>query len=250
MQTSASMKKMNSCLLFFLSSILFFSCSSNQPDFSKMTWISSGNDDGISYSILKTTPGEKGQPGIKYTGLLNGDKFEPDSLSNLSRIIADTSFISAISNEAFLKRLSKGSEGYIKLDIEDYFQNAASTASHYIFFYPPYTSISDLKNDSIKLLALNLFKKINIVTQDEAADEFSKNSPDIEWRKFLDSNPLPQSIDLTLKKEIFRAGKLDSVKDVLTKLFPDGDLSSTFANKNDYLKPATKKSIIYSFTVL
>ncbi len=243
------MKKINSNLVLFLSPAIFFSCYSNQPDFSKITWTPSGNDDGISYSISKTAQGEKGQLKIEYTGLLNGDKFEPDSLSDL-RMIADTLFTIAIYNEGYLKQLSKGSRGYIKLDVDNYFQNAASAGSHYMLFYPGYTSISDLKNDSLKLLALNLFKKINIVTQEEAADEFSKNNPDTEWRKFLDSNPLPQSIDLTLKKEIFLAGKLDSITDVLTKLFPDADLSSTFLNKNEYLKPGKKKAIVYSFTVL
>lgn len=249
MQAFTSMKKVKIYLVVLFLLITAFSCQQKRPDFRNIIWKNSENENGISFSISETTKGEKGELIIQYYGWLNNNKFVTDTLDELSKN-TDTIFTKTISDEHYLKQLPKGSNGYIKLDIDDYFLNAFSNATHYILFYPGNTDIVNLNKDSLTLASMNLFKAVKIITQDEAADEFSKNYPDLEWKHFLDSNPLPSSIELTLKRDIYLADKMDSVKTVLAKLFPGVDLSPTFNTEKLGLKPGKKKSIIYRFTIL
>jgi len=229
--------------------ITAFSCKQKQPDFHNMAWKDSGNADGIYFCISDSTKGETGKLSIQYKGWLNSSRFVTDTLDDLVKN-ADTIFTKAITDVPNLKQLPLGSKGYIKLDLDDFFLHGLLNTTHYMLFYPVNTDSNHLKKDSLTLASMNLFKSVEIITRDEAAEKFSKNYPDMEWKKYLDSNPLPSSIELSLKKELLLAGKMDSVKNVLNKLFPAVDLSVILNNADILLNPAKKKSVIYSFTVL
>jgi len=229
--------------------IIVFSCSSGQQDLNKIAWKNAVADNGISFSISETGRGQVGKLDIQFAGWQIGNKLVQDTLDDIPPLI-DSLFLGSITEEKHLAELPKGSTGYIRVNAAEYFGQVFSRLSHYTLYYTGIMDIDDLRRDSAKLIGMNLFDKVEVITADEAIEAYSKNNPDMEWKHFLETNPLPSSIALVLHKELYFNNDLDSIRDILKKYFPQAELTTHYGVKAKEIKNKKKNLYIYRFTVL
>ncbi len=228
--------------------LLVCSCRNTNPDFSSIRWTKAAEPDGIQFYISKKGNGEKARLHFQYLGWLDNNKFIQETPTNNTAYL-DSMVRMAATEPGSLPMLEKGSEGYIKFNPEDYLQDMYSKTSHFVLFYSAYMSSEDLRKDSLALGGMKFFKTIKVTSALQAAEEFSKNYPDIKWQDYLDSNPLPASVTLTVRKDLYQAGKMDSIKKLLEKQFPNTELSESLYEPKQLLIPGKKKNLIFRFTV-
>ncbi len=250
MHSPPFMKILYSYYSLFLLAILLFSCRSRQTNFHTISWTESGSNNGISYSI-NTGNGGKGIPDIQFAGWLIGEKlFLPDSLNEIPPEM-DSMFVLPLQNDSNLLKLQKGSIGYIKVDLEKCYLHGLSMINQYTLFYHGSPTANELIKDSVTLTGMGLFEQVDVVTKEEAISSYaSVNGSDTAWINLLETNPLPSSIGLRLRKDLFFDKRVDSVKQILQNSFPELELTALSDGKMGLPSFGKKKILIYHFSVL
>jgi hypothetical protein len=221
MHSPAPMKLIRSYpVRLFITTVVFSACSGND----EIAWKDSGNNDGIYISISENGKEGTGKTDIQFAGRLVRDRLVKGWPSNIP-VTLDSMFKKKIASQMILKQLGKGASGYAKLDMEAYFMNVFAKLRHYSLYYAGDPGVKDLWKDSVRLAEMNVFDKIELLPEDKSSEDLGKQDPDLEWQALLQNNPLPSSIDLTLKKQLFLDNKFDSVRDLLKERFPKAELS-------------------------
>jgi hypothetical protein len=205
--------------------IVFFSTNSiaqnKDIDFHKAAWKPIDTSGYYEYFNTKsgTTPGIGDKRVIlKMIGWLKKDsnkiKF-PDNESLMFLSIAETE----LNTKNFTQLPMEGSEGYIKMDFKKYLFNIFRNQNQFTVFFTSDYSHHSLQQDSIRLSHMNIFREINIMTQEKAIAKYSADN-DTTWKQFIDSNPLPVSLELKLNDSFLGGNKFDAVKLLLEKELP------------------------------
>jgi cell division transport system permease protein len=108
------------------------------------------------------------------------------------------------------------------------------------------------KIDSLKnyITAIPYAKDVQYVTREMAIQQWNKNN-DTTWKKFLDENPLPESVDFYIKAEYVQKDSLDALSiDLLTKfpgLIKDFQFpTETIAQISKFVKTAAYVFLIFA----
>ncbi|MGG9960794.1 permease-like cell division protein FtsX [Ferruginibacter sp. SUN106] len=233
------------CLVVFI--CWLYSChTKNSIDSSKWQMLDSFR--GLSYSITETGKGEKGDISIKYFGWKKDDKVISDTAAERQFIVEQLITPALMANEK-IKQLPKGTTGYISINTSDFFQQNYTDIRHYTLFFSGVVADKTLKEDSLKLESMNVFKRIEIINSAKALDKFTEDN-DTTWKSFIKSNPLPASIELTLKKEFLTKEKYDSIKNILSELLPVSEIQLPYVNGLlDAENGIIKQELVYKFVI-
>lgn len=106
-----------------------------------------------------------------------------------------------------------------------------------------------LNEYSVKLESMGVFKKIELLSSEKALDKFTEGNEDTTWKSFIKSNPLPASIELTLKKEFLTKETYDSIKNVLSGLLPMAEIQLPSVNIMFNSDDRTKQELVYKFVI-
>ncbi len=205
---------------------------------------------GLSYRITETGKGERGDLSIKYFGWKKDDKVLQDTAAE-PQFLVEQLITPELTGNKEIKRLPRGTTGFISINTGILFQQAYSEIRHYtLFFSGQLTAEKRLKEDSVKLESLGVFRKINILSSEKALDKFTEDNKDTTWKTFIKSNPLPASIELTLKKEFLTKDKYDSIKNILSELLPVSEIKLPYENDFWDLDSAIiKQELVYKFVI-
>ncbi len=108
-------------------------------------------------------------------------------------------------------KFRKNSEGYIKADLSKVFPDFRVVVSAYVK-----ENVSQLELDSL-IRNIKLMKEVHgvkFISKDDAKQEFIKNG-NADFTSVLDSNPLPASIEITVKDEFCSSPALLRLKEKL-----------------------------------
>jgi hypothetical protein len=224
---------------------IFFLCSCNSKKaFDNAGWEILDSAKGISYRITEKGKGDHGDLSIKYFGRMNGNDIVQDTTA-ASQIILEQSISPGLIEKKEIKQLPTGSIGFIKINTENFFQQEYAEIVHYRLFFSGTITDKQLQEDSVKLESLAVFNTIDMLNSEKAMKKYETDN-DTTWRAFIKSNPLPASIDLTLKKEFLTDEKYDSIKNILGGFADVTEIQLPYTNG---LLGVKNKQLIYKFVI-
>ncbi|MGC4102969.1 permease-like cell division protein FtsX [Ferruginibacter sp.] len=230
-------------LLFFI-----YSCN-NKNAADKGQWLQLDSAHGISYKLSEKGRGERGDVSIKYIGRMENDKLILDSAEGI-QFIPELMITPMVADKDAIKQLPEGSKGFISVNSTVFFAENFAEIKHYILYFNGAYTDKSMKEDSLKLAAMSFFKSIELVNSEKALEKFTEDNKDIEWKGFVKANPLPASIELTLKETFLTSGKYDSIKNVLQSAIPAiTEIQMPFKNDFWNLNGGLKQSLVYKFVI-
>jgi hypothetical protein len=245
MPTVTSVNKVQCACLFFLS-VLAFSCTNSNPNIDAIQWENLDSAKGISYYITEKGNAGKGKISLKYAGYFNKGKFVADTAVT-DDFMLEMLISSLVQGNPAIKEMPKRTTGFIRMDLAGFFLGVYKNMKHYTLSFPP-SNKQDFEKDSLQLAVLDKFARIEITSSAKALENFEEDN-DTTWRQFIKENPLPHSIDLTLKKELLTEADYDSVKNTLQKLFPQAELELFYKNGLNETGKKESQVMLYSFIV-
>jgi len=233
----------------FLAGFIFcmYSCNTKKS-FDNGKWQTLDSTRGLSYSISEKGKGDKGDLALKYVGWIKDDKLIQDTAAK-SQAIFEQFITSALADQKEIKQLPTGTTGFIRINTGDFFQKNYAEIKHYILYFPRDITDKMLAEDSLKLESLGVFRKIDIISSEKALTKFTEDGQDTTWTALLKSNPLPVSIELTLKKEFLTNEKYDSIKNILAELTSATDIQVPYANGLWGLGDELKRVLVFKFVI-
>jgi FtsX extracellular domain len=235
------------CKFLLLLTIVFFSCHNNKVNVADFEWKSLDSARGIFYSVAEPGKGEKGSISVTYFGW--GDSTIRKDTSEEYQKLYDLLIAPLIKDKKEWIGLPKGSSGYLKVATEDFYRQLLAELKHYTLFLSTSVTADNLLKDSLQLASLRLFKHIEITTQDEAIKKYTESVNDTSWKEFIPENPLPASIELTLKPEFLSKDKSDSAERILARFFPSATIQSAVNKTFSAFFEKLKKVIVFKFVV-
>ncbi|MEO8771341.1 MAG: permease-like cell division protein FtsX [Ferruginibacter sp.] len=248
---------MRTILILLISFLCIFSCNQNKEiDFHKTEWKPVDTTGYYEYFATKITSDSAANKRVvlKIVGWLSNVNNNIDSATNKVDFISPIPFFSPIpeaelTGYGFAKLLGENSSGYIKMNYKKYLLDNYKNENHFTVYFPVDYSLENLQKDSAHLSDMKIFKEINILTAEKAANKFSDET-DSTWKKFLDGNPLPVSLELKMNESLLQKNKFDSVERLLEKELPTKTEIVTSGIKkimsNDFDKNAT---LIFKFII-
>jgi hypothetical protein len=232
------------CLAVFI----FMLCSCNsKKNLDSAGWQILDSTKGVSYKITEKGKGELGDLSIKYVGKMNGNNLVRYT-ATVNQFLLEQSLSPDLAEKKEIKQLSKGTAGFIKINTEKFFQLEYADIVHYRLFFSGTITDKLLKEDSVKLGSLGVFSKIDMLGSEKAMQKYETDN-DTTWRQFIRSNPLPASIDLTLKKEFLTNEKYDSIKNILTGLTRASEIQLPYTNGLVGLNGGLNQELVYKFII-
>ncbi|GAB2824546.1 cell division FtsX domain-containing protein [Ferruginibacter profundus] len=233
------------CFIVFI--CWLYSCNTkNSIDSNKWQILDSSRS--LKYTISETGKGGKGIVSIKYFGWAKDGEIIEDTASEPQFYIKELITPALVTNK-IIKQLPIGTTGFVSINTGDIFQQTYSELTHYVLYFSGIVTDKMLNEYSVKLESMGVFKKIELLSSEKALDKFTEDNEDTTWKSFIKSNPLPASIELTLKKEFLTKETYDSIKNVLSGLLPMAEIQLPSVNIMFNSDNRTKQELVYKFVI-
>jgi hypothetical protein len=204
--------------------ISFEQCSNNKPtDLSALKWTTI--DSSISINITKEGDSllkEKDPFVVEESAMIDkrdnkvSTKIIPDTILDSIAGYDVNKVISGLLNTLLIGKINRNSEGYLKVDL---FKQYPRDIQLELYLSPSFKH-ADLDSLLIYLKNSPRIVSSQYISPDDAIAGFSKTNPDIEWKKYLDHNPLPASVRLNIKEEYVSEKTIEALCQSLKDKFP------------------------------
>lgn len=211
------MKKCFSVALLFTLAVVLYSCGS-----------------GMSMEELKTAQWTKLDTGIGYISLKNGASSPSRSIrySVKGFIGEDMMAMADMNNPGMLSdsvidalvhaRLPQSRRGYLRFDMNELAQRAALTATVYLRHDYDTTR---LQQDMQLIRDIAGVQKVEYVSKDQAASRYMAGAGgDSSWKKVLEENPLPASIDFHFERNQLPIARYAEIEAMLRDSLPVSEI--------------------------
>ena len=182
---------------------------------------------------------------LELKGRFEDGKIIPDSSYDI--LLLDQMLWQKLKNDIASEKLRVGTKGYIKMDGYDYYRKFMRSIFNIHIYYDNKHSLMQLQADSAKLGTTGVFDKIRIITEDDAIQTYNADNRDTSWKKILDANPLPASIDLEPKLGYMTLEGIDSIRSMLNTQFPGKDIQ--IPDINNFPGIEKKHNMVYKFVL-
>ncbi|MBS1510357.1 MAG: hypothetical protein JST86_05915 [Bacteroidetes bacterium] len=235
-------------LTVFALTCTFSSCRQQEIQFQNIQWKTLDSIKGISWGIATQGNGKTATASVRYYGAIVNNQLVKDSVKE-DWYAYDWLVSSLMKDNKTINALPEGTMGYVKIYTKEFIPGYNKDNAQFEIFFEPGRSVEQLKMDSAKLLATNYFNRIGITTSEKAAIKMAEGETDTSFKDFLRTNPLPPSLDVTLKREFLSLGKIDSIKSSLGLLLPDANINMT--PSTDFIQAQIKlpDTTVYKFII-
>ena len=174
---------------------------------------------------LKKASWSKLDKGIEYISLQNNKSASPDSIHFTAKGFLGTNItislnalnevqpiLDTILSRLIIDHLSQSEHGYLKIDFYKMMSPDFLTAMVYL---RDNIDSTELNNGIIKLREIKGIVDVDYVSKDMAAEKYLDGGNE-DWKKALDSNPLPASIEIKFDKKIITPEDYESFRNKIT----------------------------------